>query len=428
MLSRIVCLLLLLVCGLKPYAQNLVTVKLDAYGRDDRFERFNLNMALFDLPGDTMLTWDYEGLTEARQRQVKKPNGFSAYAYGFLFFAAHQNTDNPGYLPVLVGNPYHKNPTLFADLNGNYDFTDDAFERELPWRGDSTVIDFCIPGTDVCSRVKFSRHTVDGKFAYKELMNEFYAVNYPNRKFIGMEHCYREQHYQTKYGVLNIGGEACLVGLYDGNNDGIYNEADSDRFVMANLSDTVFYPFDELYSSLISHKAGKCFVDKNGKQFEWVSASPDGSSLQLRVLDQTNNANQIKVGKKLPRFKYITWKGERNKIAKLRRYELFIYFGSPQSPGFKEDTAALRILAHKYADRLKVIGFIEVNKSYELSIFGQYSYLNWILAFKDKELNKNLGIRGLPSSIYTKKRRKVVAYNLSPKALLEQLEKAPVGR
>lgn len=405
-------------------AQTRLTVPLNQYARDDRFERFNLNLALFDMPNDTLLTWDFEGLTTAQPRVAKRPPGFKAYAYGFLFFAGHQSADNAGYLPLLVGNPYHKNPTLYADLNGNYDFTDDSVVHTLPWRGDSSVIDFCIPGTLQCSRVKFTRHVVDGKYIYKELMNEFYAMTYPNRKFIGMEHCYREQHYQTRFGVLTVGGETCLVGLYDGNNNGVYNEADSDRFVMANPGDTVFYPFDDLYSSVLSNKAGKCFVDKNGKQYEWVSASADGTSLVLNVLDQTSNANQIKTGKKLPKFKYITWKGERRKIAKLRKYELFIYFGSPQSPGFKDDTAALRILAHTYADRLKVIGFIEVNKSYELSIFGQYSYLNWILAYKDKELNRKLGIRGLPSSIYTRKRRRVQAYNLSPQALLNQLNAA----
>ena len=267
---------------------------------------------------------------------------------------------------------------------------------------------------------------MEGKQAYKELMNEFYQLTYPNRKFIGMDNGYRTQQYQVKSGVALAGGDSIRIALFDANNNGVYNEPDSDRFVLANLTDTVFYPFDDLYGSTISKKSGHCFIDKNGKQLEFVSATSNGSRVTFKVLDQTNNSGQIKAGKKLPRFKYITWKAERKKISKLRKYQLYIYFGSPQAANFAADTAALRVLAHDYEKTLRVIGFIEVNKSYELSIFGQYSYLNWILAYKNKDLNKKLGIRGLPSSIYAKKRRRVVKYNLTPNELLQELKTQPV--
>jgi hypothetical protein len=257
---------------------------------------------------------------------------------------------------------------------------------------------------------------------YKQLMNEFYQLTYPNRKFIGMDHCYRIQQYQIKSGLAIAGVDSIRVALFDGNNNGFYNEPDSDKFILANLSDTVFYPLDDLYSSTINKKNGHCFVDKNGKQIEFVRASPYGENLTFNVLDQTNNSEHIKEGKKLPRFKYITWKGEHQKINKLKKYELYIYFGSPLATNFSSDTAALRVLASRYSKSLRVIGFIEVNKSYELSIFGQYSYLNWILAYKNKDLNRMLGIRGLPSSIYTQKRRRVIRYNLTPNELLQELK------
>lgn len=403
-------------------AQQEITLELNEYAKDDKFDRLNLNLALFELANDTMLTWDFEGLRKAKAVKVIKPDGFKAYAYGFIFFAGNKQGDNPGFITILVGNPYHTNPTLFADLNSNNNFTDDNFSATLPWRGDTLQTDLCLTGTNVCARFKLTRHHMESKQAYKELMNEFYQLTYPNRKFIGMDNGYRTQQYQVKSGVALAGGDSIRVGLFDGNNNGIYNEPDSDRFVLANLTDTVFYPFDDLYSSTISKKSGLCFIDKNGKQFEFVSASKNGDQITFKVLDQTNNSNQIKAGKKLPRFKYITWKAERKKITKLRKYQLYIYFGSPQAANFAADTAALRVLAHDYEKTLRVIGFIEVNKSYELSIFGQYSYLNWILAYKNKDLNKKLGIRGLPSSIYTKKRRRVVKYNLTPNELLQELK------
>jgi hypothetical protein len=405
------------------YAQQQVTIPLTHATRDERFEKFNLNVALFELKSDTILSWDFEGLKEPQPLVVKKPLGsFDYYAYGYLFFGGNTKGYNPGFITIIVGNPYHANPTLFADLNNNLDFTDDDVSFTLPARGDTALFRFCLPGTGQCAQVRLSRHKYDANFKYKDLMNEFYTMTYPQRKFIGMEHCYREQRYQVLAGTLSNGEDTFRVGLYDGNYNGIYNEADSDRFVIAELTDTVFYPYDELHSSVLSHKPGSCFIDKNGKQFEYVSAAENGSAITLKVLDNTSNASQVKAGKKLPRFKYITWQGERKKIARLRRYQLFIYFGNPQAKSFTADTIALRQLAEKHKDKLRVIGFIEVQKSYELRIYGQYWNLNWMLAYKDKELNRRLGIRGLPSSIYTKKRRRVVQYNLSPAGLLKQLD------
>jgi len=409
--------------GMRVWAQQEMIVELTEYARDDRFDRLNLNLALFEMKNDTILTWDFEGLRKAKSVTIIKPDGFKAYAYGYVFFAGNHQGDNPGFITVLIGNPYHTRPTLFADLNNNNNFTDDNYSIALPWRGDTTEIEMCLSGTNTCTKIKFTRHLMESKQVYKDLMNEFYQLTYPNRKFIGMDHSYRLQQYQVKGGITLAGGDSIRVALFDANNNGFYNEPDSDRFVLANLTDTIFYPFDDLYSSTISKKSGHCFIDKNGKQFEFVSAEPNGERLTFKVLDQTNNSGQIKVGKKLPLFKYITWKGERKKIRKLRKYGLYIYFGSPQAANFAADTAALRVLAHDYQKTLRIIGFIEVNKSYELSIFGQYSYLNWILAYKNKELNRKLGIRGLPSSIYTKNRRRVIRYNLTPNELLQELKK-----
>jgi len=416
-------LLVIIFQAVRLFAQQEMTVELTDCARDDRFDRLNSNLALFELKNDTILTWDFEGLRKAKAIPIIKPEGFKAYAYGYVFFAGNYQGNNPGFITVLLGNPYHAKPTLFADLNNNNNFVDDNYSVILPWRGDTAEIEMCLSGTKLCTKIKFTRHLMESKQMYKELMNEFYQLTYTNRKFIGMDHCYRIQQYQIKCGLALAGGDSIRVALFDANNNGIYNEPDSDRFVLANLTDTLFYPFDDLYSSTISKKSGFCFIDKNGKQIEFVSASPHGENVIFNVLDQSNNSGHIKVGKKLPRFKYITWKGDRQKISKLKKYELYIYFGSPQSINFAADTVALRVLATRYSKYLGVIGFIEVNKSYELSIFGQYSYLNWTLAYKNKDLNHKLGIRGLPSSIYTKKRRRVIRYNLTPNELLQELNR-----
>lgn len=412
--------LFLLAC-LQASAQQQVSITLDEHTKDDRFDKFNLNFALFELKGDTILSWDYEGVRKAVPLKVKKPSGYAAYAYGFLFFGGNTAGYNPGYITVIVGNPYHKNPVFYPDLNNNLDFTDDDFSAALPWRGDSAQVRFCLPGTTRCAQFRFTRHKLNANIQYKELMNEYYTTMYPGRKFLGMDHSYREQHYQMKAGVLTTADDTFRIALYDGNFNGVYNEPDSDRMVVANMNDTVFYPFDDLHGALISNRKGACFIDKNGRQYEFVSASPDGALLTVNVLGSTLNDKQVKAGRKLPRFKFITWKGEKKKIARYRRQQLYIYFGNPGLKTFTEDTIALRRIADQYKGKVFVLGFIEVQKSYELRIYGQYWELNWLLAYKDKEINRKLGIRGLPSSILTKKRRRVIQYNLRPAEVLRLL-------
>jgi hypothetical protein len=76
---------------------------------------------------------------------------------------------------------------------------------------------------------------------------------------------------------------------------------------------------------------------------------------------------------------------------------------------------------------VKVIGFIDVNKSYELKIFGTYSDLNWIAAYKNKYITQKLRVRGIPSSLWLGKRRKVKQYNLTPQQFLDTLRNIERG-
>ncbi|MFN7313884.1 MAG: hypothetical protein ACK5UI_10425 [Bacteroidota bacterium] len=418
-LIRIVFLALFIVVHTTAFGQLKLNVALNEWARDDKFERVNMNLALFELPNDTILSWDFEGMRKPLPIKIIKPSGYKNYAYGFLFFGANRSGHSPGLVTFIIGNPYDKNPVFIPDLNNNNDFTDDHFTAAFPWRGDSILLSFCLPQNNRCFKAKITRHPLHQKGAYKELMNEFYAMNYPNRKFIGMDFSFRNQQYQVKAGTIAIGNDSFRIALYDGNNNGLFNEPDSDKMVVAYLGDTLFYPMDDLYSSTITINQGDCFIDKNGKQFVFESANANGESLLVSVFNQQLSSEQIKPGKSIPKFTYTDWRGNKLKSKKLRKYHAYIYFGSPQSTNFTNDTIMLRKITSEFGQQIKIVGFIEVNKSYELSIMGQFGKPNWTLAYKDKYINQKLGIKGLPSSVLTKKRRKVVTYHLTPQQLYD---------
>jgi len=120
----------------------------------------------------------------------------------------------------------------------------------------------------------------------------------------------------------------------------------------------------------------------------------------------------------VPKVKLTLVKGKALKLNKLKRKEVYLYFGSRSSKNFKSDTLILRQIAALDTNALKVICALYVNKSYELRIFNTDAEPNYILAYGTKELSNKLGINSVPQSLYLGKRRRVKKYGLNPNEFL----------
>ncbi len=417
--------LLLLLCPAELIAQQqeLIYVKLNEWARDDRFEKFELVLPLYITETDTIESNDFENLGESKKIRIKKPEGYKNYAYGYLYFRGVPNDLNPGYINVLVANYNGREPQLFTDRNNNYDFTDDGPSRKLPmaYNVTDTVI---IPlqrmdKPDAGVAVKLCRFSYMNKHAYKKLLGEYYEFYYPGRKFAGIDYCLREQRYITRSGIVKYGNDSFRVALYDGNNNGLYNDSDTDKVITANMADTIFDSRDDLRAFTITQKREDMFIEKDGEQFEILQIDPAGQYMVLKSMSESLLTGRIEAGKKVPKFKFIGWEGNIYKFRKFRKYDVFIYFTGPNAKNFSRDTSILREMAATYPKTLRVIAFIDVNKSYELKIFGMYSNLNWIAAYKNKDINRQLKVRGLPSSLWVGRKRKLVKYNLSPADFLK---------
>jgi hypothetical protein len=107
-------------------------------------------------------------------------------------------------------------------------------------------------------------------------------------------------------------------------------------------------------------------------------------------------------------------RGEKLKLNKFRRKEVYIYFGSRNSKNFKSDTLMLRQIAALDTNNLKVVMVLYVNKSYELRIYNTDAKPNYALAYGTKELSRKMGIGSVPQTLYLGKRRRVKQYGLKP--------------
>jgi hypothetical protein len=407
-------------------SEDLIYVKLDEWAKDERFDKLQLITPFYLVQNDTIETLDFENMRESKKVHIIKPEGFKSYAYGFLFFRGIPNKQNEGYVNLLMVDLSTRVPKLFVDRNNNYDFTDDgpAINIPMPFNyKESVTIELARADNPKASiAIRLSRMDFSNKYSYKNLLNEYYQIYYQNRKFAGIEYCFREQRLNARQGMVKLQDDSFRIALQDENSNGLYNEPQSDKILTANYVDTLFESKDELRSMRIPANRNDWRIEKNGKVFEFVQIDPAGRYATLREIKDTTN-NRILIGKKAPNITYIDWHGNKLKLRKLRKYNVYIYYTGPNAKNFTADTAALRTIANEFRDCVKVIGFIDVNKSYELKIFGGYSYLNWTAAYKNKYVTHQLMIRGIPSSLWLGKCRKVKQYNLTPQQFLEELRK-----
>ncbi|MEI6594067.1 MAG: hypothetical protein WCO28_00795 [Bacteroidota bacterium] len=406
--------------AIQSFAQNdLITVKLDKLGRDERFEKMVLTMPVFLTLSDSVLTMDFENLKPAKKIQIIRPLGYNSYGYGYVFFSGNNNVQNQGYSNLLFAGVYDVTPRLFVDRNNNFDFTDDGDGYVLPRSKDDSLLFTLYRNDDSLAgiAIKLKLLNFGNQPAYRKLMNEYYQYFYKDRTLAGIEHCYREQRYIIKCGTVKLNNDSFRLALYDGNSNGLYNEPDSDRVITANMDDTIFDSRDELRAFPVSQK--KMYVEYHGEQFEIIEIDRAGRFIKLKHLSENLLLGKTKIGEKIQKFKFTTWNGEKKKIKKFKKFEVYLYFTGSKVKDFSNDTSLLREIADAYPDRLKVITFIDVNKSYELKIFGTYSNLNYIAAFKEREIIQKLAIKGLPASIWLGKKRKVIAYNLKPQDFLK---------
>jgi hypothetical protein len=384
-------------------------------------------IAFFEVQHDSILSYDFENLKDPVPIIIKKPEGYPNYAYSYFFFEGATNAYSKGMTNILLCDYKGKNPHLYIDRNNNYDFTDDSTYIVMPrpyYINDTIAVVLHRPEEAQAGiAIHLSRISYVKKMAYRDMMNEYFQTQYPNRKFIGMDYCFREQRLNIKEGIVRTLTDSFKLALMDGNGNGYYGDIGQDKLLIANLQDSFFDSRNELQSFVITKDKNDLFFEKNGVTYQVLNMDMSGTFLTL-ILPDTKRIAGIEKGKKVKRFKFYDWEGKKWKIRKFKKKLVFIYLTSPHAKDFMKDTIALRAISTEFSEKIQVVGFIDVDKSYELRIFGAYTNLNWIAAYKDKYVIRDLQLHGVPASLWLAPKRKVIRYNISPQELLLELRQA----
>jgi hypothetical protein len=304
---------------------------------------------------------------------------------------------------------------MFIDYNQNFDFTDDP-RFTLPYFDEPPIEFELANSSDSLARIKvqLTRNKLFGKADFKKYMDEYYAYTYKGRIFAGIEYTYREQRFLARSGTMTMESDSFRIALYDANSNGFYNDADTDKVVFINYNDTIFDATNSLSYQVISSKSNENYFEKNGNVFQILFADKLGKKLIIKPTQTSNGLGRIKKGKKVPNVRLNFANGEKKKLRKFKRKELYIYFAGPNTKNFDSDTLILRQIAALDSNHLKVICVLYLKKSYDLSIYQDQAKPNYYLVNGTRELSKQLGIRSLPQSLYLGKRRRVKEYGLKP--------------
>ncbi len=414
-------LILLLFKSFGLMAQNdVITVNLDTWGKDDRFHKYENTLALFKVQGDTIKSLDFEDLRPSIDIIIKKPQGYRNYAYGYLFFTGSSNSLNPGFVTVLVADYNTVAATLWVDNNQNFDFTDDE-KRTLPYFSNKGIEIEIGDDKNGQNRIALTRTMLFGKLDLRKYKDEYYSYYYKDRTFIGLDYTYREQRYLAKTGIVKLNDDSFRIALHDGNSNGKFNDNDTDRLIVINYNDSIFDTTNDLFASKLNADKKNNYFEKNGKIFEIIEADPLGNYVKIKLSNSDLLFGKIAIKKKIPKVIITTYRGEKKNIKKLRKHQVFMYFTSLTSKNFEKDTAILRKIAAIDSCSIRVIMFLYANKSYTVRIFGSQSKANYTIALGHKILNKKLGIRGLPQTLLVCKRRKVIKYGITPEEYLKTL-------
>jgi hypothetical protein len=374
--------------------------------------------------GDTIKSYDFEDLRPAVNIVIKKPIGYKNYAYGYLFFTGSQNAKNPGYVTVLVADYNVQNPSIWVDKNQNFDFTDET-KISLPYfnqKGIEIELESSsVP--DGKNKILLTRTMLFGKLDLRKYKDEYYQYYYKDRTFIGLDFTYREQRYLAKSGIVKLNDDSFRIAVHDGNSNGKFNDNDTDRVIVINYQDSIFDTTNDLFSSKLSKDSKNNYFEKNGKIFEIVEVDAAGNFIKIKLSNSDLLFGKIAEGKKIPKVNITTHRGEKKNLKKLRKHQVFMYFTSLTSKNFESDTAILRKIAAIDSCSIRVIMFLYANKSYTVRIYGSQSKANYTIALGHKDINKKLGIRGLPQTLLVGKRRKVIKYGLTPQEYLNMLVK-----
>lgn len=408
------------------YAQVNYTVDLNAMGRDRYFEASKLIAPVFKLNSDEIETYEGFGVEAKKPLQkfkVKLPDlsGCLDTGYSFLFSEVSEKSSN-GYTAVLIANysRRHLPAIIFVDHNNNYDFTDDGTPDTFHLI--QHYIDIKLKNPERPEQFvtfRWSRFPFTKDLSFKRMADELFHEYSGSKTFVGTTLSFREQRFNIKTAHCVAGNDSFQVSMQDMNYNGLYNEPGIDR-ILINPWGTEIVGTD--FSFDIQKKVNQTTFERNYKSYRVISLDDYGRQLSFQHQPEVQAERQLKVGKKVPNFKFVDSDGKTRKLRKFRRKPVYIYFWNRNQPNFESDTSYLRLIHEKYGQQIRIIALNYGDNPKALNSYVEVNGVAYLCGISTKLIAQKFLVESIPQGFVLKKRRRLYHNNMNPNDLLILLE------
>lgn len=414
--------------GTLLFSAGPVKVALNSFVQDEKGKKMQAIIAVFRYTGQPLedpVNLGVETKKAPGKFTFKMPDmqGIKDTSYAYIFYGGiDKRKELPGYTLMVIGNNTRsfRPALLWIDKNHNLDLSDDGapdtFPSTVPDK-DITLYHPDIP--NAAYTVNISRYSFSYNTKYIGMLDDYYRENSGGRKFAGALYSFKEQRINTIAGDCKIGNDSFRIGVKDVNCNGLYNDAGTDYILIGDYGAEVLP--DNIHP--IEKKDGATVFERNGKRYIIRYIERVGAYLTLEEDEGAKIKNKLVTGKKLKKFRFYTTDRERRTVSvrKYRKKPLYIFVWRFGQPGFSEDTAALRIIARDYSDRVQVLALNYGETPRELRTFSRVNHINWIVGQSTAKINSLLFTEQFPHGVLTGKRLRVKQSRISPAELLSLL-------
>lgn len=410
---------LLLFCFSQVSGQQL-TIKLNILATDDAFKKSQAIAPCFHLHGNEIEELGDFGSMEnsnLKKTKIKLPliTNATDTAYGFVYFGGAQNPFSKGYIIFIISNNKIRNGTSFSlmwfDKNNNLDLSDDGEPDTLYYY--TKYVDVLIPNNKIehgAYLARLSRFNLNEFSRYKMMLDNHYDKHKGSKTFSGADYSFKETRMNILASDLTLGTDSFRISLKDKNCNGIYNEIGYDQLIVGE------------YGKVLEREEAEFLKEKNKNYFEWnqkryqlVSIKPNGSSIELKLLN-SKLKKTLRKGQKLPKFRYRP--GEKNKktinIRKWKGKPLYVYFWNRKSNDFWRDTFWLSEINRLYGNRVNILIVNSGDLPSFVYDFNRLYEKNYNHGLSTRKINKKLKIENLPRGIYLNKRQRIQNVAITP--------------
>ncbi len=420
--------LLLFFSAIASAAAQSKVVELGDFAFDEKSKKMQAIVAVYKYPKQPFEDPSLNGIASKEKAPTFNAilpdlTGVKDTCYAYIYFGGvPKSSPLQGYaLVVLANNARGSQPcSLWIDKNFNLDLTDDgppiAYTYNTGYK-DIQLINAQYP--EAKYTVRISRFPFNYNSKYLAMLDEFYKESSGSKKFAGAFYSFKEERLNVKAGDYLLGNDSFRIALKDVNCNGLYNEAGIDQVIIGEYKNTTLLDI----KVPINSKKGQTYFERNGKHFNIDQIDALGKQLNIAIDQTVEIKNALVVGKKIKKFKFISTAKDGKKIAirKYRKKPTYIYVWRTGETDFAKDTAALREIEGKYADKVNLVTLNYGETPKELKSFKKRNRINWLIGYSSSKINQNLHIEKFPTGILTKKRLRIKQIGISAVELLNLL-------